>query len=138
MKTFMCPYIQCNGNAREVVEYYLSVFGGKLDMNTFGEFGLDDNPEMKDKIMHAQLTTEGGMILMVSDNPGGDFEDGSRISITVFGEDEEEIMGYWDKFSADATKVLVPMSEQVWGDKFGMLVDKYGTTWQMNISAPTT
>jgi PhnB protein len=137
MKTFMCPYILCDGNAKEVVEFYYSVFGGKLDLNTFGEFGLADDPAMKDKIMHSQLTTEGGMVLMASDNPGMGYEAGARISITVFGDDEAEMMGYWDKLTEGAKQVFVPMAPQVWGDKFGMFIDKFGITWQMNISATT-
>jgi PhnB protein len=133
MKTFMCPYIQCDGNAREMATFYQSVLGGQLTLNTYGEFGSTD-PAMKDKIMHSLLATDSGMKLMLSDNPGGGYEAGARISITLFGEDDAEIMGYWTQLSDGAVQILMKMEAQSWGDKFGMLVDEYGITWQMNIS----
>ena len=57
MTSRLNPYISFDGNARQAMEFYQQVFGGKLHMNTFGEFGTADCPDA-DKIMHAQLETD--------------------------------------------------------------------------------
>ena len=64
------PYVSFSGNAREAMEFYQSVFGGNLDVSTFGDFqmpGID--ADEADKVMHSQLTTTGGFTLMGSDVP---------------------------------------------------------------------
>ncbi len=130
------PYIAfTDGNAREAMEFYKSVFGGTLAMNTFGEFGAPE-PAIADKIMHAMLETDNGLALMASDPPPNmDVTSGSSISISLSGDDAEELHGYWDKLS-DGGTVMVPLEKQMWGDEFGTCRDKFGVEWMVNISAP--
>jgi PhnB protein len=59
MTSRLNPYLTFNGDAREAMEFYRSVFGGELNLNTFGDFGTPD-AALKDKIMHAQLETPDG------------------------------------------------------------------------------
>jgi PhnB protein len=133
MASTLNPYLGLPDNARHAMEFYKDVFGGTLTMNTFGEFGADDGPD-KDKIMHAQLETESGFTLMASDTPTGmDYTPGSAISISLSGDDGEELRGYWDKLSSGGT-VMMPLEKQMWGDEFGMLVDQFGTSWMVNIA----
>ena len=54
-------------------------------------------------------------------------------SISLSGDAEEELTGYWEKLSADG-KVFEPLSKAPWGDSFGMCADKFGVTWLVNIS----
>ena len=64
------PYINFGGNAREAMEYYKSVFGGKLDISTFADFQMPGIAEDEaDKVMHSQLATDSGFTLMGSDLP---------------------------------------------------------------------
>ena len=66
MSSRLNPYLTFNGDAREAMEFYRSVFGGELQLTTFAEFGAPD-PAIADKIMHANLHTPAGYTLMASD-----------------------------------------------------------------------
>jgi PhnB protein len=135
MASRLNPYVQFNGNAREAMEYYRDVFGGELDINTFGEFGTDD-PAVADQTMHAQLENERGFTIMASDTaPGMQYQPGTNMAISLSGDDGEELRGYWDKL-ADGGTVMMPLEKQMWGDEFGMCSDRFGIAWMVNITHP--
>ncbi len=134
MSARLNPYISMPGTAREAMEFYRSVFGGTLTLSTFGEFGTQ-GPEA-DKIMHSQLETDGGLTLMLADTPPGEeFTPGTNMSVSLSGDDADELHGYWAQLSAGGT-VAVPLEKQMWGDEFGMCVDRFGVPWMVNISQP--
>jgi PhnB protein len=127
------PYISFAGDARQAMEFYQSVFGGELRMNTFGEFGAQDAPEA-DKIMHSQLETDNGFTLMASDTPPGmEHNPGTNITVSLSGDDNDLLRGYWEKLSSGGT-VQVPLEKQIWGDEFGSCVDRFGIPWMVNIA----
>jgi PhnB protein len=129
------PYLNFESNAREAMEYYRDVFSGNLQMNTFGEFGAPD-PAEADKVMHAQLETDSGLTLMASDTPAGmQRNPGDNISISLSGDDDAELRGYWEKLS-DGGTVTMPLEKQMWGDVFGMCTDRFGIPWMVNINQP--
>ena len=135
MSTQLSPYLSFRDNAHDAMGFYQSVFGGELTSSTFGEFQASDDPAEKDKIMHSMLTTEGGMVLMASDTPNQmDYTPGNNFSISLSGEDEAELRGYWDKLSANGS-VTMPLGPAPWGDTFGMCADKFGVNWLVNIAA---
>jgi PhnB protein len=135
MATRLNPYISFAGNAREALELYESVFGGTLSLNTFGESGAPGTAGA-DKIMHGMLETDSGFTLMASDTPPGmEHNPGDNISISLSGDDAGELRGYWEKLSADGT-VAVALEKQMWGDEFGMCVDRFGIQWMVNITQP--
>jgi len=130
------PYISFKGRAREAIEFYKTVFGGELMMTTYKDGGMSKTPSDENNLMHAMLKTENGMTLMVSDTPDGmPFQAGTSISISLSGgpEDETMLRGYWEKLSVGAT-ISQPLAAAPWGDVFGMLTDKVGTTWMVNIA----
>jgi PhnB protein len=132
--TTLNPYLSFRDNAREVMEFYKSVFGGELAVNTFGEYQASQDPAEQDKVMHSSLTTDGGMVLMASDTPNGmDFTPGNNISVSLSGEDESELRRYWDGL-IDGGTVAMPLEKAPWGDTFGMCVDKYGINWLVNVT----
>ncbi len=134
MASRLNPYISFPGTARDAMEFYKDVFGGNLAMNTFAEFGADaPNP---DQIMHSQLETDRGFTLMASDLPPGmEHQPGNDIAVSVSGDDAAEVRGYWDKLSVGGT-VTMPLERQMWGDEFGMCVDRFGVSWMLNIGQP--
>jgi PhnB protein len=128
------PYISFEDNARQAMEFYKEVFGGTLVLNTFGEFGQADSP-VADKIMHGMLETDNGFTIMAADTPPGmERNPGDTISISLSGDDADELRGYWDKLSSSG-KVSMPLEKQMWGDEFGMCVDQFGIPWMVNINA---
>jgi PhnB protein len=134
MASRLNPYIQFDGDALAAMEFYKDVFGGDLSTNTFKEFGASHGPDDEDKIMHSQLETPSGFTLMASDTPQGmPYNPGENIAISLSGDDE--LRGYYEKLSADGGKVSVPLEKQVWGDEFGMVQDKFGINWMVNVSA---
>ncbi len=117
------------------MEFYKEVFGGSLTLSTFGEVGAPDSPDAE-KIMHAMLETDAGFALMGADTPTGmDRSTGSSITVSLSGDDAEELRGYWDKLCQGGA-VSMPLARQVWGDEFGMCLDRFGTPWMVNIVAP--
>ena len=134
MATRLNPYLSFKDNARQAMEFYKSVFGGELTMNTFKEFQASQDPSEADNIMHAQLESGNGILFMAADTPNGmPFEEGSNISMSLSGENETELRGYFDKLAAGGT-VMQPLEKAPWGDTFGMLTDKFGVTWMVNIN----
>jgi len=129
--TRLNPYLRFDGTARQAMEFYQSVFGGELKVNTFGEFGMQDSPQA-DQIMHAQLETEAGYTLMASDTPPGmPYNPGDTITISLSG-DEESLKTYFAAL-AEGGKIGTPLEKQMWGDEYGDLVDKFGVSWMVNL-----
>ena len=132
MGSILNPYVSFDGNAREAMEFYRSVLGGELELNTFGESGIPGPGA--DQIMHASLKSEAGFTLMASDMPPGmEYKPGQNISISLSGDDAEQLRGYWNGLG-DGANVTMPLEKQMWGDEFGALVDKFGINWMVNIS----
>lgn len=135
MTSRLNPYITFTGNARRAMEFYQSVFGGTLAVNTHGEFGTPD-PAIADQIMHAMLETDLGFTIMGSDAPPGmSRTPGDSISVSLSGDDADDLRRYWDRLSGDGT-VSVPLEKQMWGDEFGCCTDAFGVTWMVNITQP--
>ncbi|GGX69141.1 VOC family protein [Streptomyces fructofermentans] len=133
MATRLNPYLSFGGDARQALEFYKGVFGGTLALNTFGESGQQGTP-VADQIMHGMLETPSGFTLMGADTPPGmDFDPGNNFSVSLSGDDESELRGYWEKLSAGGV-VAVPLEKQMWGDVFGMCTDRFGIPWMVNIS----
>ncbi|MCY7404160.1 MAG: VOC family protein [Cryobacterium sp.] len=134
MSSRLNPYLGFRGNAREAMDFYQRVFGGEVTRSTFGESNASDDPADKDKIMHSELTTASGFSLMASDAPSSmQVATGSSISVSLSGDDEAELTGYWEKL-VEGGSVAMPLSKAPWGDSFGMVTDKFGTAWIINIA----
>ena len=134
MASRLNPYIQFKDNARAALEFYQGVFGGELTVSTFGEYGDPSQPGA-DGIMHGQLETPSGYTIMAADTPPGmDYNPGSTIAVSLSGDDPDELHGYWDKL-ADGGSVMMPLEKQAWGDEFGMVTDRFGIGWMVNIGS---
>lgn len=135
MTVHLNPYISFDGNAREAMEFYQKVFGGKLTMRTFGDFGLQDSPATNN-IRHARLLTEAGFCIMGADTPPWlTYQAGNTMSVSLNGADGVALRGYWSQLVANG-KVVLPLEKQMWGDEFGMCADTFGVAWMVNIAAP--
>ena len=136
MASTLNPYINFKDTAREAMEFYQAALGGELTISTFGDFGDKDAPEAN-LVMHSNLTTPSGFILMGSDTPPGmDASVSGGFAVSLSGDDEAELRGYWDKLAAGG-EVTVPLEKQMWGDTFGMVTDKFGIGWMVNITEAT-
>ena len=135
MPTRLNPYLNFRDEAREAMEFYRSVFGGELNVSTFADYNASQDPSDSDKVMHSQLEAPNGILLMGADTPNSmEFQEGSNGSISLSGDDESELRGYYEKLSADGT-VIMPLEKASWGDVFGMCADRFGVRWLVNISS---
>jgi PhnB protein len=130
------PYINVlDGRAREALEFYQSVLGGALNVMTFGDMGTEG--PFATQVMHGQLETSDGYTLMVADAPAEMMAVtvGTNISISLSGgtEDAETLRAHFAGL-ADGGQVAQPLEPAPWGDEFGMLVDKFGVSWLVNIA----
>jgi PhnB protein len=138
MQSNLNAYLTFRDNAREAMEFYHSIFGGKLVMQTFKDGHISPDPSEDDKIMHAMLTADNGIVFMASDTSSsmdGEYCVGTHMSMSLHGDNEAELAGYYEKLLKGGT-VQMPLEEAPWGDRFGMLTDKFGIAWMVNISKP--
>jgi len=136
MQTRLNPYLSFKDNTRDAMEFYRTVFGGKLEMNTFKELNASKDPSEDDKIMHSQLEADNGITIMASDTPDRmDYNPGNNFNMSLSGDNEAELRGYYEKLVEGGT-VTMPLEKAIWGDTFGMCIDKFGVQWLVNISPP--
>jgi PhnB protein len=139
MASILNPYLNFRGDARAALEFYHSVFGGDLTVSSFADLGMNDVPESeRDLVMHGQVDTSSGFTLMASDVPSHlDYTPGANtfsVSLSGLSDDGDELRGYWQKLGAGAT-ITQPLETAPWGASFGMLTDRFGIAWLVNISA---
>ncbi|WBB81451.1 VOC family protein [Micromonospora sp. WMMD882] len=136
MTSRLNPYLTFDGNAREAMEFYRSVFGGQLQISTFGEYGTTE-PDLAEKVMHAMLTTDRGYVLMASDTaPGMSYRPGDTITCSLSGGEGEGLEEVWAELSAGGA-VVMPFEKQMWGDLYGACVDRFGVPWMVNVTQPS-
>jgi PhnB protein len=136
MPSQLNPYISFKDNARQAMEFYKSVFGGNLTMNTFQEYHASEDPAEADKIMHAMLEAPNGITFMAADTPNQmEYRPGASISMSLSGDNDAELTAYFQKLSAGG-RVNMPLEQAPWGDKFGMCTDQFGVDWMVNITGP--
>ncbi|OZC58505.1 VOC family protein [Rhodococcus sp. 06-418-5] len=134
MMSILNPYLSFRDNAREAMEFYRSVFGGELTVTTLGEANASEDPADRDKIMHGQLTTPNGFTLMGADTPSSmEHTPGNTMSVSLSGDEEDELTSYWNALAVDA-QFTMGLDKAPWGDTFGMLTDKFGVQWMVNIA----
>jgi PhnB protein len=135
MASRLNPYLNFKGNARQALEFYASVFGGNLSLNTFAQLGAADSPDAE-RIMHGMLETDAGYTIMGADITSDmEYHPMAGFSVSLSGDDADALRGYWEKLSANGTTTM-PMEKQAWGDEFGMCVDGFGVSWLVNITQP--
>ncbi|MFF0903120.1 UNVERIFIED_CONTAM: VOC family protein [Kocuria sp. CPCC 205316] len=133
MPMLLNPYFSFRDTAEEAMTFYRSVFGGELSISRFSEYGASDDPAEQDKVMHAMLTTGTGMVLMASDTPNSmDLTVGDNISVSVSGDDETVMRGWWEALGAGGT-VTMQLEEAPWGGLFGMCTDRFGIHWMFSV-----
>lgn len=142
-------HLNFHGEARAALEFYQSVFGGNLEIATYGDFGAPKGTPNADKVVWGQVVAESGFRLMAYDVPTSEQstkpstpstrrEYGMTITqepffISLRGESATEIAELWNKLSMSAS-IIEPIAESPWAQLFGMLTDRFGITWILDVS----
>ncbi len=132
------PYLMFGGRCEEALDFYRSALGAEVDLL----IRYQDSPEppppgmlptgFENKIMHTSFRI-GDNILMASDGceEGQQFS-GFSLSIQVATEIEA------DRFFtalSDGGQIQMPLSKTFWSPQFGMLIDRFGIHWMINVAA---
>ena len=131
-------YLTFDGNAAEAMRFYEKTLGGTMQMMmTIGE--APDTGQMPDdvkkRIMHASLAYGDGMLMASDTMPGMTFVQGNNVWININCESDEEIERFFKALGEGGT-VMMPLADQFWGAKFGMLKDRYSIHWMFNFEKP--
>ncbi len=134
MATLLNPYLAFGRQAREAMNFYHGVFGGDLVVSTFGESGMGRGADDADLVMHAQLTTADGHTIMGADTPPSMPQPTGTQQVSLSGDDAVALTRYWEGLR-DGAHIVEPLVQAPWGDTFGMLVDRWGVLWMVNIAS---
>lgn len=129
------PYLHFNGNAEEAFNFYKSVFGGDFVMIMRFKDAPPEYPcdkEEEENIMHVSLPI-GSSVLMGSDVPKkyGTVNVGTSFNISVNADSKEDADRIFNGLSVGG-QVTMPMANTFWGSYFGMLKDKFDTSWMIS------
>ncbi|WP_210492685.1 VOC family protein [Patulibacter sp. SYSU D01012] len=139
-----------DGRAREALEFYAAVFGGTAAVTTYGDVGMPADQPGADRVVFGHVATDDGFRVMAYDVPAtGDAaaaptragstrrEHGVTLTdqpffVSVRGESLDEVTTYWDRL-ADGATVVEPLAASAWSPGFGMLTDRFGVTWSVDV-----
>lgn len=135
MPVQLTPYLAFRAEARDALAFWASVLGGEPTVSRFGDFGTG-TPAEADKVMHGQLVTSSGLVLMAADRPDDvPLEAENAISLSLSGgADDLDLLTRWFEGLAEGGTVHQPLAAAPWGDWFGMLDDRFGIHWMVNIA----
>jgi PhnB protein len=140
--TKLHSYLNFAGNAQQAFDFYRSVFGGDFSSAVrFRDFPMDGvaiAEEDRDKLMHIALPIGDDNVLMASDvleSLGQRLVQGNNVYVSVHPASREEADRIF-KALADGAEIEMPIADQVWGDYYGALKDRFGVQWMVNYSPP--
>jgi PhnB protein len=127
------PYLVFDGNTREVVNFYVDVFGlEEPQIMTFGSVHSDEiPPEAKDLVMHTYLDIAGGKIMFSDNFPGMEYQQGNNFTIAYISNDVEAMKDAFDKLK-EGGSVKMEIQEVPWSKAYGSLTDKFNIQWQFS------
>jgi len=147
MSVTTTPHLNFRGQARDALEFYAGVFGGEPQIPTYADFGMPAEAPGADRVVFGQVVAPAGFHVMAYDVPGpaaevtaGETrrENGATITdqpffVSVRGTALDEIQRYWDALVMGAT-VVEPLAASAWSAGFGMLTDRFGVTWILDVA----
>lgn len=135
------PHLNFRGTARSALEFYQSVFGGEVSTFTYKEAHNVQNEggmataEEADQIMWGQVLSDKGFHVMAYDVPSAmTYDPGEKpVFVSVRSDSTDELTSYWNGLKNGAT-VMADLGPATWGSPlYGMLKDKFGVIWIMDI-----
>ncbi|WP_332632490.1 VOC family protein [Halalkalibacter flavus] len=134
--TRLLPYLVLDGNAKEAVEFYeRALRANVIGIQTFGE--MPANPDFplpdsaKDRVSHAMIKV-GETDMMLSDTfPGTPYEKGNHVTICIMADTKEQAKGFYDSLQ-EGGQVTMPLQETFWSPAYGIVIDKFGVTFQIS------
>ncbi|MBO2454621.1 VOC family protein [Actinomadura barringtoniae] len=129
-------HLNFRGDARAALGFYQSAFGGDLVVITYRDAGAVQEPSEADQVMWGQVTAGNGLSVMAYDVPSSlPWSPGENaFFVSVRGDGAEEVTEYWKRLSEGST-IVQPLGPAQWAPLYGMLKDRFGVTWVVDVSA---
>jgi PhnB protein len=153
MSIITTTHLNFRGNARAALEFYQSVFGGRLTIASYGDFGMPKDVPGAENVVFGQVEAEDGFRVMAYDVPGQTDDSASGVGstrrengttitdqsffVSVRGETLDEVQRYWAALSVGSA-IIEPLAASAWSPGFGMLTDSFGVTWILDVAAVHT
>ncbi|MGO2824472.1 MAG: VOC family protein [Brachybacterium alimentarium] len=130
------PYISFPRNAAEAMPYYQEIFGGTLDLMTYGDNPMEGMPftPPPEAVAHAQL--QGGLLTLAGGDDIGDSPvplDGSAYSLMVMPGSVADAEALINQLTSTGARIEMPFAEAPWGDHYGQVKDRFGVLWQIDV-----
>jgi PhnB protein len=128
-------HINLNGNAREALEFYRSVFDGETTIATYSDIHAAEDPAQADQVAWGEVAAPNGFRVMAYDvQPSKAWSPGDNaFYIALRGTDADEITRMWTGLAAGAT-ITAPLAPAAFAPLYGMLTDRFGVTWIVDVS----
>ncbi|KRG71678.1 VOC family protein [Pseudoxanthomonas dokdonensis] len=126
------PYLSFDGNAKQAFTFYQQVFGGQLDLMTYGQspMAAEMPAASHDRVMHANLAA-GELLLMGADGNDNCPTSGDGTFVNIGTDSIEEAERVFASL-AEGGEVRMPLEKTFWTERFGMVVDRFGKPWMVN------
>ena len=149
MTIITTTHLNFRGTARAALEFYQSVFGGDLSITRYRDVGMPTDAPGAENVVFGQLESDSGFRVMAYDIPGASAgatdaagarrENGVTLTdqpffLSVRGDTLDEAQRYWAALAAGAA-VIEPLAASAWSPGFGMLTDRFGVTWVIDVAA---
>lgn len=131
MSVLLNAYLFFPGNAEQAITFYQQVFGGEVTITRLGDADPTTPPDKRNLVINA-LLTGGDVTLRASDREDTSLDPQTRVELSIIGDDDERLRKVFDALAEGGT-VRAKLERQFWGDVFGVVTDKYGIGWQVNI-----
>jgi PhnB protein len=137
MSVTTTTHLNFQGEARAALDYYQSVFGGRLAAVTYEDMGNVQNENEADWVVWGEVAGGNGFHVMAYDVPSHlPWNQGSNsFFVSVRGDDTNEVNTLWQKLVEGST-VVQPLGSSQWAPLYGMLTDRFGVTWVLDVAAP--
>lgn len=120
----LTPYLVLS-NGVEAIEFYKRAFGAR-------ELSRHNAPD--GKILNAQLKIGDSMILLSDEFPGSSVKSPlsigtSTATIHIYTKNVDKL---WSEATAAGARIVMPLDNQFWGERYGQLIDPFGHHWSIS------
>lgn len=139
MSVTTTTHLNFRGQAREALGFYHQVFGGEIAIVSYQDAGAAQDPAEAHQVMWGQVAAQNGFRVMAFDVPASrPWAPGENaVFVSVRGDDLDELTALW-QLLADGAEVIQPLEPAQWSPLYGMLKDRFGTTWVLDIAVQYT
>ncbi|MFF6988601.1 VOC family protein [Streptomyces sp. NPDC010273] len=137
MSVTTTTHLNFRGTARAALDFYQSVFGGRTVTVTYKDAGAVRDESEADWVMWGEVAGDNGFHVMAYDVPSQlPWNQGENaFFVSVRGDGAEEISALWDRL-AEGSTIVSPLAPARWAPLYGMLTDRFGVTWVLDVAAP--